>query len=277
MKEIQEEEERKKAQGASSALSASISDAAFLSAAARRETIRPAELPKVKFLFSFLTCSYLNFILSQPTAPTGGSAWAVVGPGGKHIPSPAVTSPTPIATTSNRSSAVNARSASTVSSTPAARPTTAAASTTSTTPSSSGGNAKKVDVKMHPSVDFMRWLRDALRGLNHGVSVEEFITMLFDLPLDPDLSMLDVISDFVYANSSTMDGRRFASEFVNKRKADSAKVSQMGNGGVGAGSASNGSESGKSVSLADVVKSQPKPAQPDWGYKVVTKKKGKRS
>lgn len=63
-------------------------------------------------------------------------------------------------------------------------------------------------------------------------TVEEFITMLFELPLDPDSSMMDVISDFVYANSSTMDGRRFASEFVSKRKAD---VKSKGNDGSGSG------------------------------------------
>jgi PERQ amino acid-rich with GYF domain-containing protein len=50
--------------------------------------------------------------------------------------------------------------------------------------------------------------------------VDEFITMLLDFPIDPDASTIEIISEFVYSNSSTLDGRRFASEFVAKRKAD---------------------------------------------------------
>jgi PERQ amino acid-rich with GYF domain-containing protein len=46
--------------------------------------------------------------------------------------------------------------------------------------------------------------------------------MLFDFSIDPDTSTIEIISEFVYANSSTLDGRRFASEFVAKRKADAA-------------------------------------------------------
>lgn len=84
--------------------------------------------------------------------------------------------------------------------------------------------------------------------------------MLLSFPLDPDSSTLELISDLIYANSTTLDGRRFASEFVNKRKMD-AKASS-----------SNGA--GKILSIADVVKAQPKPAQNEWGgFKVVNKKK----
>ena len=88
--------------------------------------------------------------------------------------------------------------------------------------------------------------------------------MLLSFPLDADSSTMEIISDLIYANSTTLDGRRFASEFVNKRKADVASRQQ------GAG----GSGSTKPVSIADVVKAQPKPAQPEWaGFKVVNKKK----
>lgn len=85
------------------------------------------------------------------------------------------------------------------------------------------------------------------------------MSMLLSFPLDPDSSTLELISDLIYANSTTLDGRRFASEFVNKRKADSK------------GSA-NGTS--KPLSIAEVVKTQPKPAQNEWGgFKVVNKKK----
>ena len=83
--------------------------------------------------------------------------------------------------------------------------------------------------------------------------------MLLTFPLDPDSSTMEIISDLIYANSTTLNGRRFAAEFVNKRKADAK------------GSAGS---SGKPLSIADVVKIQPKPAQNEWGgFKLVNKKK----
>lgn len=82
--------------------------------------------------------------------------------------------------------------------------------------------------------------------------------MLLSFPLDPDPSTVELISDLIYANSTTLDGRRFAAEFVSKRKVDSK------------GSA----VAGKPLSIAEVVKIQPKPPQNEWGgFKVVNKKK----
>lgn len=92
------------------------------------------------------------------------------------------------------------------------------------------------------------------------IPVEEITSMLLTFPMDPDPSTVEVISDLIYSNSTTLDGRRFAAEFVSKRKADS-KGSAVGS-------------SGKTLSIADVVKTQPKPAQNEWGgFKVVNKKK----
>ena len=88
--------------------------------------------------------------------------------------------------------------------------------------------------------------------------------MLLSFPLDPDPSTVEIISDLIYASSTTLDGRRFASEFVSKRKADAVSRPK----GVSASGAA------KTVSIADVVKTQPKPAQNEWGgFKVVNKKK----
>jgi len=89
--------------------------------------------------------------------------------------------------------------------------------------------------------------------------------MLLSFPLDADPSTLEIISDTIYANSTTLDGRRFASEFVAKRKVDATERSK--------GSSSAGKAPTKPVSIADVVKATPKPAQPEWGFKVVNKKK----
>ena len=88
--------------------------------------------------------------------------------------------------------------------------------------------------------------------------------MLLTFPLDPDPTTIEIISDLIYASSTTLDGRRFASEFVARRKAD---VTSRPKGASAAGAA-------KQLSIADVVKTQPKPAQNEWGgFKVVNKKK----
>lgn len=93
--------------------------------------------------------------------------------------------------------------------------------------------------------------------------------MLLSFPLDPDQSTLEIISDLIYANSTTLDGRRFAADFVSRRKADAAAKPKA---------VVSVSTPGKAQSIADVVKSQPKPAQSEWGFKVVNKKrKGGRS
>jgi PERQ amino acid-rich with GYF domain-containing protein len=97
--------------------------------------------------------------------------------------------------------------------------------------------------------------------------VDEFIQMLLTFPIDPPASsradVLEIISDSVYANSSTLDGRRFAQEFYTKRKADVAA------------NKAGGKPVTKISSLADVLKAQPKPPSSDLGFKIV-KAKGKK-
>ena len=85
--------------------------------------------------------------------------------------------------------------------------------------------------------------------------------MLLSFPVEPDSSTLEIISDLIYANSTTLDGRRFANDFASRRKADAARPK------------TGGASAAKIASIADVVKAQPKPAQPEWGFKVVNKKK----
>lgn len=93
------------------------------------------------------------------------------------------------------------------------------------------------------------------------------MSMLLSFSMDPDPSTVELISDLIYANSTMMDGRRFASEFVAKRKADAAARPK--------GAGVNGVSAAKPVSIADVLKAQPKPAaSSEWGgFKVVNKKK----
>lgn len=69
------------------------------------------------------------------------------------------------------------------------------------------------------SEDFLRWCRQALKGLQ-GVVLEDFIQMLLSFPLNPDPMTVEIIQDSIYANSQSLDGRRFADEFIRRRKAD---------------------------------------------------------
>ncbi|EEB94743.1 hypothetical protein MPER_06396, partial [Moniliophthora perniciosa FA553] len=189
--------------------------------------------------------------------PTQGNAWTTVGPSGKAVaaanapPRPPVQ---PSASTASSTSTPRVNGAP-----PAARPI---APTAKPPPS----NVSKVeDFPLPPSNDFMRWLADNMKGLNNTVNVEEIVSMLLSFPLDPDPSTTKIISDLIYANSTTLDGRRFAADFVSKRKADA--IARSKNGAAGTGSA-------KPISIADVVKAQPKPQTSEWGgFKVVNKKK----
>ncbi|KAF5375267.1 hypothetical protein D9758_000086 [Tetrapyrgos nigripes] len=195
---------------------------------------------------------------TKATPPaTQNNAWTTVGPSGKAVlaSSPVRPQPTPSATTTSAASVPRTNG------TTASRPATSSASATKAAPS----NNKVDDFPIAPSHEFLRWLNDNLKGLNNSVNFEEILSMLLSFPLDPDASTVEIISDLIYANSTTLDGRRFASEFVTRRKADATARSKAG---AGAGA-------GKPISIAEVVKAQPKPqAQPEWGgFKVVNKKK----
>lgn len=183
-----------------------------------------------------------------------GGAWTVIGPNGKP------TTPTAIKASlvSESSSVASASQAPRTNGSALVRPVAPSTSIRSTAP-------KIDDFPPAPSHDFLRWLTDSLKGLNSSVNVEEIISMLLSFPLDPDSSTVELISDLIYTNSTTLDGRRFAAEFVNKRKSDAASRA--------ANTVVLGKGVAKPVSIADVVKAAPKPAQSEWAFKVVNKKK----
>ncbi|KZT06209.1 uncharacterized protein LAESUDRAFT_736963 [Laetiporus sulphureus 93-53] len=238
MKEIQEEEERRKKQA--------IKEKETVAAAAKRgyaETMTKAP---------------------APTQPSGG-AWTTVGSAGKTsvavVPAarPAIAVSTSTKVVPRAAPATSAPSATTRSTSATAVPTRPP------TVPIKVATPKAEEFPAPPSHEFMKWLADSLKGLNSSVNFEEITSMLLSFPLDPDPSTIEIISDLIYASSTTLDGRRFASEFVSRRKADAA--SRLKNG------ASSGS-SAKPLSIADVVKAQPKQTQSEWGgFKVVNKKK----
>ncbi|KAL7421333.1 kinesin-like protein [Cryptotrichosporon argae] len=185
-------------------------------------------------------------------AVTGAAAgWSTVGAGGKTAsPAPAAAAArTPV---------------------PAPRPAASVVAAPKPAAPVSAASKLKADEALAPSVEFIRWTKQALVGLS--VSVDDFIQMLLQFPVDPPAAsrndIAEIISDSVYASSATLDGRRFAHEFMARRKADASRNAQA---------AASGRQPAKVASLADVVKTQPKVQSPDLGFKVVKGKKGKKA
>ncbi|WVQ63939.1 uncharacterized protein L199_002096 [Kwoniella botswanensis] len=239
LKQIQEEEEKRKAKAAQ---------------AARASQGAPG-LPSAAGAVASQKRGYAD--LAANAAPTPVPAgWTTVGASGK----PSATTPT----------------AARVVTTPASKPATpvkpptsvpsAAAVVGAGTPKKVNGTASAAaEDPSAPSVEFIRWVKGALNGFKGDV--DDFINNVLlqfpiDIPQSTRAETLEIISDGVYANSSTLDGRRFAQEFYTKRKADSQRKST--------------NATSKITSLADVVKTQaPKVKGDDFGFKVV-KGKGKK-
>ncbi|KAL8688720.1 MAG: hypothetical protein Q9218_005435, partial [Villophora microphyllina] len=119
----------------------------------------------------------------------GNQAWTTVGAGGK-VKTPTGPAPPPVRTVS----------------TGTAQPATAVASKAKVV-------GKTVD-KQGAQDDLQKWTRTALsKGLNSGIPVDDFTSQLLLLPAETE-----IISDSIYAASQTLDGRRFAEEFIRRRK-----------------------------------------------------------
>ncbi|KAL7783006.1 hypothetical protein V8C43DRAFT_294926 [Trichoderma afarasin] len=134
---------------------------------------------------------------STPTAPspilTSGSGWATVGAGGK------VKSPSTVP------SQLQSRSVSSTSVKPAL------ATPVKLAPKSIVSNVSSTNTAMD---EFNKWAhRELSRGITGVNDITSFQADLAVLPLDTGL-----IADAVYANSTTMDGRHFAEEYVRRKK-----------------------------------------------------------
>ncbi|KAI9830608.1 MAG: hypothetical protein M1826_004634 [Phylliscum demangeonii] len=133
--------------------------------------------------------------------------------------------------------------------------------------------------------EFTRWAKNALsKGLHSNINVDDFVQQLLMFPPEAE-----IISESVYANSQTMDGRRFAEEFLRRRKlvdkaaidggvtptshfvfvASSEAKSAGGAGGSGSGSGGGWSEVAKKGAPA-------KEAEGHSMFKVVSTKKGRK-
>ena len=67
--------------------------------------------------------------------------------------------------------------------------------------------------------------------------MDDFLQQLLSFPPEAE-----IISESVYANSQTMDGRRFAEEFLRRRKAAASGASGSSNGHVDVGAGSSSSQ-----------------------------------
>lgn len=288
MKQIQEEEARKK------------------SLALQQQQQQPRPAPAAK-----IAGGYAGTVASSKPAVSG--PWSVVGAKSKVIVPPA---PVGVRSSSVTVPGVSSGAVRVVQSAgpTASKPVPKNISTASTKPTKSGqsipgpaNNNSTIASNPTPNSDgpppaspeFMKWLREALRGMNN---VDDFVKMLLDFPVNPDESVLEIVSDSVYAGSATLDGRRFAKEFNARRIADVAARSGS-NGKAGVGGKTSSSQPGSSGlpngtgtahalkkpsyhigspstasfgTMADAVKLQPAPKNDGWGFAVVGAKKKKK-
>lgn len=105
--------------------------------------------------------------------------------------------------------------------------------------------------------------------------VDDFVQQLLFLPAEAE-----IISDSVYANSQTMDGRHFAEEFIRRRKlADKGVVESVSPSVFGEQKNGGGwSEVAKKGSTASATSQNPREEEAaSAAFKVVApRKKGKR-
>ena len=216
-------------------------------------------------------------LASKPTplAPpqTGNAAWTTVGAGGK-VKTP--TTPVPALTTRTASGGIVQPSAS------VSKPKPTVASS-----SKAPGN------QQHANEEFQKWTKSALnKGLNSNItgksqeshihwsktndsSVDSFVNALLLMPADPD-----IISDSIYAASQTLDGRRFAEEFVRRRKLADRGIVPDSASNPGFASTNNAPENKAGGGWSEVAKKGPAAIKEESNaaFKVVggKKKGGKR-
>lgn len=129
-----------------------------------------------------------------------------------------------------------------------------AASSNSVIGSSYNNNAVKED--------FMVWARSAMTNLYPSVSKDDLLEIFTTLPVHNDSAQL--ISETIYSSSATMDGRRFAQEFMKKRQ---QVEKQLGPGDSGSWSAAISASADKLPAVDD----------DGWSTSVKSKKKGKKN
>ncbi|PYD23880.1 hypothetical protein DND67_30350 [Pseudomonas syringae pv. pisi] len=101
-----------------------------------------------------------------------------------------------------------------------------------------------------------------MTNLYPSVSKNDLLEVFTTLPLHPDSAQL--ISETIYSSSATMDGRRFAQEFMKRRQGVEKQV--------GAGNSELWS-----VAIASSADKVPVTDDEGWSTSVKSKKKGRKS
>ncbi|QLL30871.1 hypothetical protein HG536_0A06860 [Torulaspora globosa] len=101
--------------------------------------------------------------------------------------------------------------------------------------------------------DFLRWCKSQMK-LNPSVEAKSVLEVLLSLPAGPEAK--EIIADTIYSNSSTMDGRRFATEFI-KRRVECEKLVK------------------DPLTWSEAL-ALPEGNEDDWEFQVVSKKKGRK-
>lgn len=160
----------------------------------------PAAVAPAGKKYSDIVSPSTSRLAPAPTPSNGGSAWTTVGPGGKKASGPP---PAPVAAATPR---------------PAATPVAKRIATSPT--------ATPKPQKQTSGDEFLQWCKNSIHDLNTGVNQQEMLGIILSLPATPDSK--EIIADTIYSNSSTMDGRRFAEEFLKRRKAADAENTSNG-------------------------------------------------
>lgn len=122
------------------------------------------------------------------------------------------------------------------------------AKTKSTAPAATAGS------RISHRQDFLRWCRSQMK-LNKGVEVNSVLEVLLSLPAGSEAK--EIIADTIYSNSSTMDGRRFATEFIKRRVECERLVKDP-------------------LTWSEAL-ALPEGTEDDWEFQVVSKKKGRKN
>ncbi|KAF3925916.1 hypothetical protein ABW20_dc0105409 [Dactylellina cionopaga] len=150
----------------------------------------------------------------NPSSNLTGGVWTTVGAGGKKV----------------------GGSSSVASPPPQPRPTLVTAPSKVLKKPVTPGVPAVTTMQKTANDEFSKWCKINLKGLNQGVNVDDFLNMIMSFPLEVDL-----ISDSVYQQSTTIDGRRFAEEFIRRRKlAQQGVVVDHGHHGGEEGKSSGG-------------------------------------
>ncbi|KAI9139244.1 hypothetical protein BKA69DRAFT_1086784 [Paraphysoderma sedebokerense] len=88
-----------------------------------------------------------------------------------------------------------------------------------------------ISVMTGPSEDFVKWCKSSLSRLSNSINLDDFLKMLLEFPVEDDSvsNTTNMIHELILSVSTTIDGRKFADEFVKKRRADLGVVDKLDN------------------------------------------------